>query len=526
MRKKIFFTILFLFAFVGFAFTQKAKNALLIANGAYGRDFGALKQPVPEAIDLKAALESVGFSVTLIKDVDLNGMRKALKAFKSKVQLQGGIAFFHYGGHAVQLNGINYLIPLKAELEDEQDAAYNCLNIDDLMDSMQGDSNVIVLDSCRNNPFSNASHRGGATRGLAAVKHKPSNSIIVYSAEAGSTAQDGVFTPTLTKYITEKNTTFSDILITVRQEVHIKTGGLQEPGEYRKLTKPIYIAGVDSTTPMPSPSTSDLALARPPAKPPVPQGTSQIGKDLTYNVKGVSFTMKHIDSVQDAVLGDNSQDNNKEHKVSLSSYYIGETEVTQELWQAVMGSNPSYFKDSLKTPVEQVTWFDCIGFCNELTIAVMGDDECVYDMRGNQVVADFSKKGFRLPTEAEWEYAAMGGKGQRYAGCNIESQLKAYAWYDNNSGDKTHEVATKKANKYGLYDMSGNVWEWCWDWYNDNNSTPYGGKDPVGAVSGSRRVDLGGGFYNEAPFCERAFRIGYDPGGSINVLGLRLACRP
>ena len=524
MRKKIFFTILFLFAFVGFAFAQEAKNALLIANASYDRNFGALKQPIPEAINLKTALESVGFSVTLIKDADLNSMRKALKAFKSKVQLQGGIAFFHYGGHAVQVNGINYLIPLKAVLEDEQDASYNCLNIDDLMDSMRGDSNVIVLDSCRNNPFSSSSNRGSATRGLAAVKHKPSNSIIVYSAEAGSTAQDGVFTPTLTKYITEKNISFSDILITVRQEVHIKTGGLQEPGEYRKLTTPIYIAGIDSIAPTPSPSASDLALARPPAKPSAPQGNSQVGKDRTYNVKGVSFTMKHIDSVQDAVLGDNDRSDNKEHKVSLSSYYIGETEVTQELWQAVMGRNPSYFKDSLKKPVEQVTWLDCIEFCNELTIAIMGDDdECVYDVRGGKVVADFSKKGVRLPTEAEWEYAAMGGKGQRYAGCNIESQLENYAWYGDSSDSRTHEVATKKANKYGLYDMSGNVWEWCWNWYSGTLST---GRDPVGISSGSNRVYRGGSWYDDASYCERAYRNCNVPSFSYYDLGLRLACRP
>ena len=333
-----------------------------------------------------------------------------------------------------------------------------------------------------------------------------------------------MFTPTLTKYITEKNIAFSDILITVRQEVHIKTGGLQEPGEYRKLTKPIYIAGIDNTAPTANPSTSDIALARPPAKPPVPQGNSQIGKDRTYNVKGVSFTMKYIDSVQDAVLGDNNEDNNKEHKVSLSSYYIGETEVVHELWQAVMGSNPSYFKDSLKNPVENVTWFDCIGFCNELTVAVMGDDdECVYDVRGDQVTADFNKKGFRLPTEAEWEYAAMGGKGQRYAGCNIESQLKAYAWYDDNSGGKTHEVATKKANKYGLYDMSGNVWERCWDWYSE--STPSAGKDSVGASSGAYRVDRGGSWFSDASYCECASRDYRDPSNSYYYMGLRLACR-
>ena len=259
-------------------------------------------------------------------------------------------------------------------------------------------------------------------------------------------------------------------------------------------------------------------------KPSAPQGNGRVGKDRTYNVNGVSFTMKHRASVQDAVLGDDDQSDNKEHKVSLSSYYIGETEVTQELWQAVMGSNPSYFKDSLKNPVEKVTWFDCIGFCNELTVAVMGDDdECVYDMRGDQVTADFSKKGFRLPTEAEWEYVAMGGKGQRYAGCNIESQLKAYAWYTDNSGSKTHEVGTKKANKYGLYDMSGNVWEWCWDWYND--STPSGGKDPVGAVSGSDRVFRGGSWCYEVSYCERAYRDYIVPSDSGDILGVRLACR-
>ena len=248
----------------------------------------------------------------------------------------------------------------------------------------------------------------------------------------------------------------------------------------------------------------------------------QEDSDLTYNVNGVSFTMKHIDSVLDAVLGDNNQNDNKEHKVSLSSYYIGETEVTQELWQAVMGSNPSYFKDSLKNPVEQVTWFDCIEFCNELTIAVMGEKHCVYDVRGASINADFSKKGFRLPTEAEWEYAAMSGRGHKYAGCNIESQLKAYAWYADNSGSKTHEVATKKANKYGLYDMSGNVWEWCWDWY---SGTLSGGKDPVGASSGSGRVGRGGSWYFNASRCERAFRLYRDPGRSLSGLGLRLACR-
>ena len=521
MKKKIFSMLLF-FAFTGLCFAKEAKNALLIANGRYEKDLGALTQPEREAEALKVALESIGFKVTLVKNANLEQMQKALSSFK-QITRNGGIALFHYGGHAVQIDGINYLIPLNARLEDKESVRYRCVYVDEVMNSLKGDANVVILDSCRDNPFAISSHRGTKTRGLAAVSSKQ-NSIVVYSAASGQTAQDGVFTPILTRLIVQKNKTIETVLREVRSEVYQKTNGEQEPADYTKLMVTVYIAGIDNSASTPSPSASDLALARPPAKPPAPQGNSQAGKDRTYNVNGVSFTMKHIDSVQDAVLGDNNEDNNKEHKVSLSSYYMGETEVTQELWQAVMGSNPSSFKASLKNPVEKVTWFDCIGFCNELTVAVMGDDdECVYDVRGDQVTADFSKKGFRLPTEAEWEYAAMGGKGQRYAGCNIESQLKAYAWYDDNSGSKTHEVGTKKANKYGLYDMSGNVWEWCWDWY--SKSTPSAGKDSVGASSGSSRVNRGGGWSDGASSCECAYRNYGDPSGSDSILGLGLACR-
>ena len=510
LKKFLFCCTLFAFTAAA-AFTQEAKNALLIANGDYARDMGYLPQPVPEARSLKSALESIGFNVTLVQNADRDQMRRALKAFKDKTRSAGGIAFFHYGGHAMQIKGANYLIPLRAALEDEQDVAYNCVNVNDLMDSMAGDSNVVVLDSCRNNPFAQSAHRGGGERGLAAIGIKPKNSIIVYSASEGNTAKDGVFTPILTKRITEKNRTFSDILLTIRKEVQQQTNGKQNPGEYRELVDPIYLAGFDASAPV------QQAVHTPPVR----QENRNTTGDRTYRVNGVSFTMKPIAAVQEAMLGDNSQSDNKEHSVSLSAYYIGQTEVTQELWKAVMGNNPSTFTDSVKNPVEQVSWYDCIEFCNELTAEIMGEEHCVYKVRGSSVTADFSKKGFRLPTEAEWEYAAMGRRAQKYAGCNQEELLQAYAWYIDSSGGKTHEVGTKKINQYGLYDMSGNVWEWCWDWY---SSAWKDGNNPAGPASGTYRIDRGGSWDSSAYYTLRVYREYRLPDNMSDKLGLRVVC--
>ena len=537
--KKLFLLCCTLFAFTAAAVTaQEAKNALLIANGDYARDMGALKQPIPEARGLKSALESIGFNVTLVKNANLEDMQKALAAFKAKTQREGGYAFFHYGGHAVQINGVNYLIPLKANLDDELSVGYRCVYVDEVMNSLRGDANIVILDSCRNNPFAQSTHRGAGTRGLAAVGIKPPNSIIVYSAAAGQEAADGLFTPVLTKLITQKNKKIETVLKEVRNEVFKQTGGKQKPGEYTELMGDVYLAGFDASAPV-----QQAAYT-----PPVRQENRNNTGERTYRVNGVSFTMKPIAAVQGAVLGDNSQENNQEHTVNLSAYYIGETEVTQELWQIVMGRNPSFFDNmdnteitegrlfkvdrkiassevQKKRPIETVSWFDCIAFCNKLTAQIMGEEHCVYKVKGTSVTADFSKKGFRLPTEAEWEYAAMGGKKYRWAGTTIEGQLKNYAWYDVNSDYKTHEVRQKYPNGYDLYDMSGNVWEWCWDWYN-SSTPPADQNDPLGALSGSDRVLRGGCWCNFADVATRAFRRLGNPGARYEGFGLRVACRP
>ena len=188
------------------------------------------------------------------------------------------------------------------------------------------------------------------------------------------------------------------------------------------------------------------------------------------------------------------------HQVTLTNdYYMGKYEVTQALWQAVMGNNPSKFKgDNL--PVESVSWKDCQKFISKLN----------------------KKTGrkFRLPTEAEWEYAARGGKksrGYQYSG---SSNISDVAWYAGNSSNKTHPVGTKQSNELGLYDMTGNVWEWCQDWYGSYVSSSQ--TNPTGAVSESRRVRRGGGWYNNEENCRSSCRSGVTPDARYYFLGLRL----
>ena len=230
------------------AFGQEAKNALLIANGDYPDEIGDLPQPIPEAEELNAALKSIGFEVMLVKDADRETMEEALQHFKERTEKAGGIAFFHYGGHAMQIDGTNYLIPAKTKVT-AKNIQYRCVNVNEMIASIQGNTNIVILDSCRNNPFP-SEHRGAATRGLAPVESKStgkSKTMIVYSASDGNVARDGVFTPALIKYIVQKNKPFNEILLDVNEEVRKKTTGdgqePQEPRVYAPIMPPIYLAG-------------------------------------------------------------------------------------------------------------------------------------------------------------------------------------------------------------------------------------------------------------------------------------------
>ena len=224
----------------------------------------------------------------------------------------------------------------------------------------------------------------------------------------------------------------------------------------------------------------------------------------TFEANGVSFTMIPVEGGT-FTMGATSEmtepwdDEKPTHQVTLSSYYIGETEVTQALWKAVMDFNPSNFKgDDL--PVEKVSWDDCQIFIGRLN-ALTG-------------------KRFRLPTEAEWEFAARGGNQSRHTQYSGSSHIDDVAWYEGNSSEKTHPVKTKQPNELGIYDMSGNVFEWCQDWFGSYSS--HAQTNPTGASSGSVYVFRGGSWYYFPRSCRSSCRYDYSSEISCRDLGLRL----
>ena len=230
------------------------------------------------------------------------------------------------------------------------------------------------------------------------------------------------------------------------------------------------------------------------------------GAKKTYTVNGVSFTMVDVEGgtfTMGATSEQGSDAENDEkpaHEVTLSTYSIGEIEVTQELWQAVMGGNPSYFKGNKLRPVEQVSWTDCRTFIKKL----------------NKLTGE----NFRLPTEAEWEYAARGGsasKGYKYSGSNAIGDI---AWFNNNSS-AVHAVKSKQPNELGLYDMSGNVWEWCADKYGSYTSSVQ--TAPTGSSSGSDRVIRGGSWGYDEGNCRVSNRENCSPDSRGSSIGFRLA---
>ena len=246
-------------------------------------------------------------------------------------------------------------------------------------------------------------------------------------------------------------------------------------------------------------------------------------KTREFSVNGVSFKMVAVEGGT-FQMGATSEQQNPDfdetpvHSITLSNYYIGETEVTQALWEAVMGTTirDQAKKGTLSTdligynyPMYYISYDDCVAFVKKLNEKLKASGQLP------------AGREFRLPTEAEWEFAARGGnssQGYQYSG---SSTLSSVAWYEDNCYAATHPVKLKRANELGLYDMSGNVKEWCYDWYGNYSSSSQ--TNPKGPSTGSRRVLRGGSWSSDAQYCRVANRDCSSPDGRSRYGGLRLA---
>ncbi len=240
------------------------------------------------------------------------------------------------------------------------------------------------------------------------------------------------------------------------------------------------------------------------------KGNLKDKKEISFDLgRGVKMDFVLISSGS-FMMGDKRGDDAEKpvHGVTVSKpFYMGKFEVTQEQWQAVMGGNPSRFK-AAKNPVDRVSWVACQAFIKKL----------------NEKFAH-NNVTFALPTEAEWEYACRAGSTSRYCFGDSEAELAEYGWFEGNAAGKTHPVGQKRPNAWGLYDMHGNVWEWCADWYDGGYYKRSPAVDPRGPTAVTSRVLRGGSWSDPAPYCRSAYRYCLPPWFCVHCYGVRLLCR-
>ncbi len=534
--------------------------ALVIGNAAYADS--PLTNPGNDARDMAQALTRIGFNVTMLTDRNRAQMTQAIRNF-GLAAAGAETALFYFAGHGVQVRGKNYLIPTGQRFADESEVEADAVDVNTVLGRMEqarASVSVVILAACRNNPL--ARDGRNVARGLARME-APSGALVAFAAQPGAEAIDGsgrngLYTKYLLRHIETAGLTAEQMFKRVRADVERESGRRQSPREETSLTgadfffKPVLGAVVAQAAVLkPEVLVNDaqieqqawsaaqsgntaagysayleeypkgrFAAAARVARaslgtavmvaqaPPVPQRlpsaqavptAGQIIKDCADCPEMVVIPAGSFD------MGSNENaDEQPVHRVEVPAFLLGRTEVTQGQWISLMGSNPSNFsKCGASCPVESISWNDAQEFARRLS--------------------QKTGKAYRLPSEAEWEYAARAGSRGRWSFGDVESQLGDYAWSSANSV-QTQPVARKKPNAFGLHDMHGNVWEWVQDIWHINylGASSDASATLIGDQSG-RALRSGSWTSDRSSMLRSAYRNLANPGYSSGGIGMRLA---
>ena len=496
MRRILLLLCCYFFSFSCYS-KQEQRFALVIGNSEY--KVSPLKNPVNDSRDMANSLREYGFSVIERNNLTVKQIGSTLREFRSKLT-PGSVALVFYAGHGIQIKGENYLPAVDADIVSEEDVPNQSLSTRQIMDVLadaKSRMNLVFLDACRDNPFARSFR--SSSRGLGR-ESAPSGTLISFATRPGSTAADGdgrngLYTSVLLQQI--KNSDHQPIeQILKRLVTGVKTAskGQQEPWMEGSIEGDFCFGMCNAGTAMNSPQNSPANLTNTQTntqtntmaasiyQPKLPN-ERQSFKDCKdcpemLQIPAGIFQMGDRGSPLSYSSAPTDRHALPQHGVSVSSFLMGKYEVTQEQWQAVMGNLPSKTQISA-LPVENISWDESQEFVKKLS--------------------QKTGKRYRLPTEAEWEYAARGGNENDYPFGPSQNEFGQYAWFKGNSDNKSHPVGEKLPNNFGLYDIFGNVWEWTQDCWNPNyvRAPTDGSAWTTGDCS--RRGMRGGSWYSIQP---------------------------
>ena len=502
--------------------------ALVIGNGAY-RD-SPLSNPVNDAKDMAKALRAFGFEVIYGENLSQNDMKRNIRAFGDKIR-NGGVGLFYYAGHGIQINGANYLVPVRAVITKAEEVEYESVDVGLVLAQMENAHNrlnLVILDACRNNPFARSFR--STKNGLASID-APSGTMIAYATAPGSVASDGgagrngLYTQELLRFMGTPDLNIEQVFKQVRIAVQSKTQNKQVPWESSSLVGDFFfLRGQPALT---------LAKAVPlllrefefesvtvDSRGTVKKKGKGQARVFTENIRGETLQMVEIRGGTFLMGSQGYRVEIPQHKVTVQPFYMGMFEVTQLQWRAVaslpkvsrdLNPDPSGFKgDTL--PVESVSWEDAVEFCARLSKA--------------------TGREYRLPSEAEWEYACRAGTKTDFAfGETITTDLVNYNG-NNPYGsapkgtyrEKTTPVGQMAvANAFGLYDMHCNVYEWVLDpWHDTYSNSPTDGSVWEKAGKPGLRVVRGGAWISKGQVCRSSNRYSTAPDLKNYYTGFRL----